>query len=143
MKAVVRKRIGKIIDNHLPLIQTTITQKVLPMVKGSLQNKKNQIFVFQLLYRSFNSIPVLSFVTGFIKEDDFVEFCLPQADKLLAPKESIDVENDETESVQEIDSEITEESSIDDEDKEIESIQEIDSEITEESANDEAEKIEE
>ena len=120
MKAVVRKRIGKIIDNNLPLIQTTITQKVLPMVKGSLQNKKNQIFVFQLLYRSFNSIPVLSFVTGFITEDDFVEFCLPQADKLLAPKESIDVENDETESVQE-----------------------IDSEITEESANDEAEKIEE
>ena len=143
MKAVVRKRIGEIIDNNLPLIQTTITQKILPMVKGSLQNKKNQILVFQILYRLLNSIPVLSFITNFVKEDDFVEFCLPQADKLLAPKESNDNEDSEKESALEIESEIAEENSNDDEVVEVENVPEIESEIAEESSNNEAEKIEE
>jgi|GEM_PF-4395563 len=83
MNIIIQNKLNKVINNNLPLIQSTVNEHVLPQIQGSIQEKKNQIYAFQILHRTIDGIPVLSIITKFINEDDFVAYCMPHATKYL------------------------------------------------------------
>ena len=83
MNIIIRNKLNNVINNNLPLVQSTINEHVLPQIQGSIQEKKNQVYAFQILHRTLGGIPVLNIITRFVDEDDFVEFCMPHATKYL------------------------------------------------------------
>lgn len=88
MNRLLQNKLQSIIDNNLPLIQSTIDEYVLPKIQGSLQVRANQIYAFQLLYKTLDKIPILNIITTFVNEDSFVEFCMPHAEKYLGVNDS-------------------------------------------------------
>jgi hypothetical protein len=110
MNIIVKKKLQSVVDNNLPLIQNAINQYVLPKIQGSLQERKNQIYAFQLLYKTLDKTPIINIITTFVNEDDFIEFCMPHAEKYLGLSTSD--ESDIAEETDSFDSELEEDEEI-------------------------------
>lgn len=94
MNVLIQNKLEKIINNNLPLIQSTINERVLPQIQGSIQDKGNQTYAFHLLYKTLDKIPIINIITTFINEDAFVEFCMPHASKYLGTNDFTENEFD-------------------------------------------------
>ena len=110
MNRFFQNKLEKVVDNNLPLIQSTIKEIVLPQIKGSIQKRENQIYAFQLLYKAFDKIPILNVITTFVNEDAFVEFCMPHAEKylgtLVTDSEELNEEIEQSESDNEVEEDL-------------------------------------
>lgn len=95
MNIIIKKKLQSVIDNNLPLIQNAINEYVIPKVQGSIKERKNQIYAFQLLYKTLDKIPILNIITTFVNEEDFIEFCMPHAEKYLGINDSEDSDSEE------------------------------------------------
>ncbi len=84
MNFFIKKKLKNIIENNVPLIKNIIEDQVLPKIKGSISRKENQILAFQILYKTLDKVPILSVLTTFVKEEDFIDFMMPYAESYFS-----------------------------------------------------------